>query len=143
MIDPKKIIGLSRELREVKLERLRMKILNNGWQDESPTDFKLIKTLDGNFVVANGGNHRAYLSNELGIKEVKARVWVHIELNKLSEAELNLYELYKTEISGFYKQFKIYKIRGDEEKQFEFLRKAGKLEEKLKAFLLKIYNESL
>ncbi|MNW65968.1 hypothetical protein D3C74_443950 [compost metagenome] len=74
---------------------------------------------------------------------MKARVWVHIELNKLSEAELNLYELYKTEISGFYKQFKIYKIRGDEEKQFEFLRKAGKLEEKLKAFLLKIYNESL
>ncbi|KAF6633895.1 hypothetical protein HFE01_06695 [Paenibacillus sp. EKM10P] len=127
----------------MKLERLRMKIINNGWQDESPTDFNLIKTLDGNYVVDGGGNHRAYLSNELEIKEVKARVWSHVELNKLSKEEFDQYKIYKDEISGFYKQFKIYKIRGDEEKQFEFLHKAGKLEEKLKAFLLKIYNGSL
>ncbi|MEK3917209.1 hypothetical protein [Paenibacillus sp. FSL H7-0331] len=84
VVYPTEIVALSRELSPRKLKRLHLSVMENGWQDICPADLSLLKIPDGRYAVDDGGNHRAYISNELGIKEIKASVGTYIELYKLN-----------------------------------------------------------
>ncbi|MCM2534818.1 hypothetical protein NDK43_23855 [Neobacillus pocheonensis] len=75
LIDPKKIISLSRPFEEIytpEIEGLRKQILEQGYKRRNLVC--LYEDLEGNYYVGRNGNHRAILTYELGIPEIPALV---------------------------------------------------------------------
>ncbi|MGM1044770.1 MAG: hypothetical protein ACQEXX_01350 [Bacillota bacterium] len=87
-VDPSLIVALSRELDQDKLDRLRESISSNGWQDIAPSTLNLLLMPDGKYAVDSGGNHRAVVSNELGIKEIRASIGTCIHKSSFYALEL-------------------------------------------------------
>lgn len=135
-IDPSKIVALSRELDDFKLKRLRENVAKNGWQDKSPMDFMLFKTPDGKFAVGGGGNHRAFLSNEMGLNEVKAQVTTVFLKSQFSSEQLVKYEYYNEAISDLHKKIRNEK---DEEKRYELIDEVTDLGIEKSEFLYSVY----
>jgi hypothetical protein len=82
-IDPRRIIALSRQCDEHKLESLRKKVQAYGWNDPNPQTLDIYRLPTGDYVVASGGNHRAVLSNELGLKSIPAAVTVLLPVSEI------------------------------------------------------------
>lgn len=81
-VDPSKIIGLSRSPKEIandaEMASLIEKVKCNGWKDPTPEGLLLLQFPDFTYSVCNGGNHRAYLANQLHLKSIPAYVDVLI-----------------------------------------------------------------
>ncbi|PIC87996.1 hypothetical protein CSV72_02275 [Sporosarcina sp. P20a] len=79
-IDPSKIVALASNysyetvFQDNKMKKLIASVKKNGWINEGLNSFSLVMFPNGNMVVGSGGNHRAVLANELGLKSVKAFV---------------------------------------------------------------------
>ena len=81
-VDPSKIIGLSRSLKEIandaEMASLKKNVKRYGWKDPAPEGLLLIQFPDFTYSVCNGGNHRAYFANQLHLKRIPAHVDVLI-----------------------------------------------------------------
>lgn len=81
-VDPSKIIGLSLDAEVIANDSAMVSLKNNvrryGWKDPSPQELHLIQFPDFTYSVCNGGNHRAYLANQLQLKRIPALVDVLI-----------------------------------------------------------------
>lgn len=88
-VNPRDIIGLSLNANEIKnddkMKRLRSSVYLKGWTNQSPVDLHLFKLPNGKYTVCSGGNHRAYLSNELKIPQIKAKVSIIIPVKQIPE----------------------------------------------------------
>ena len=97
-VDPSKIIGLSRSPKEIANDAEMASLMENvkryGWKDHAPEGLHLIQFPDFTYSVCNGGNHRAYLANQLNLKCISALVDVLIPETILSvDCVLELKEL--------------------------------------------------
>ncbi|MGE5705056.1 MAG: hypothetical protein ACM32O_21210 [Clostridia bacterium] len=77
-IDPRKIIALDLDYNDIKddykMKELKESVKKNGWTNQNPQTLCLLEFPNGEYVVNGGGNHRAVLSNELGLKGIQATV---------------------------------------------------------------------
>jgi hypothetical protein len=135
-IDPSLIVALSRELNQDKLESLRERVQEHGWRDVSPRDLDLILMPNGKYAVDGGGNHRAFLSNELGIKQIKADIGTFMKKDHLTAEQLAYIEARERERSTIFKEIRREK---DEEKKSELSYKVEDINKELDDFLLEIY----
>lgn len=112
------IIGLSLPVNKIrngeKLKELRQSIKQEGWKDHSPEDLHLYRLPDGNYTVASDGNHRIFLSNQMDITKIKARVSLLIPENYIPE---NM----KAKIVDYEDKEKTYRLEA--EKLYETLQK--------------------
>ncbi|WGU92064.1 hypothetical protein QJQ58_15740 [Paenibacillus dendritiformis] len=103
-VNPKLIVGLSRELDDGRVSSLRKSIESSGWKDIHPSSMHMVKLPTGEYLVCNGGNHRAFLSRELGIQEIKAQVSTFLNVSSLSDIELNKLREFEKEIDDLHNQ---------------------------------------
>lgn len=103
-IDPQLIVVLSRTLKEVRLERLRNSIQKNGWLNFSPNALDLILLADGKYAVGRDGNHRAFMSNELGISTIQATISTYVKKDRFTEEELLFIEKIESMQSELYRR---------------------------------------
>ncbi len=112
------IIGLSLPVNKIrngeKLKELRQSIKQEGWKDHSPEDLHLYRLPDGKYTVASDGNHRIFLSNQMDITKIKARVSLLIPENYIPE---NM----KAKIVDYEDKEKTYRLEA--EKLYESLQK--------------------
>lgn len=133
-IKPIDIIGFSLSEQKIldsgKLEYLKERVQQNGWQPIHVSDFELILFPNQKYSVGNGGNHRAYLSKLLGIESVLAHIEILIPERKISEYTKSKIEQYEEEIKLFSKNAKELK-RLDEptKKQMDELEKNYNLQD--------------
>ncbi|MGG3943362.1 hypothetical protein ABEV54_18205 [Peribacillus psychrosaccharolyticus] len=79
-IYPQRIIGINENydypdiLDDYKMQKLKKSVKEKGWTNEGLMGFDLLKFPNGDMVVNGAGNHRAVLSKELSIVEIKANV---------------------------------------------------------------------
>ncbi|MED5101060.1 hypothetical protein P9858_13120 [Niallia circulans] len=79
-INPERIIAINdvyeypEILNDYKMKKIREKVEIDKWKDEVPQTFCLLELPNGDLLVNGNGNHRAVLTNELGIKSAKAFV---------------------------------------------------------------------
>lgn len=139
-VDPSKIIGLSRSPKEIAIDAemssLKEKVKLNGWNDPAPEGLHLIKFPDFTYSVCNGGNHRAYLANQLHIKLISA--YVDVLIPKTSLSSNALLELKKLNRQCELKAERLRQFQGipyNEEKQ-QLIDELDKLEQQIQ-FLLK------
>jgi hypothetical protein len=89
LIDPTNIIALSRPYEQIcndsNMQYLRESVAKRGWQDPHPQTLHLLRLPEGQYTVSSGGNHRAILSNELGLKEIKSLISVLIPQSFLND----------------------------------------------------------
>ncbi|WP_339820676.1 hypothetical protein MKZ15_06190 [Paenibacillus sp. FSL R7-0216] len=135
-VDPTEIIGLSRKLEENDLIYLRNKIINMGWKDINPRGISLVLRPEGGYVVGSGGNHRAIISNELGIKEITAEVIAYIDKSKMTDEEKEHIRLEEEKISELNRSIRQYK--GDE-KRYRLIEEIAALEFALEEYKKGIY----
>lgn len=92
-INPQRIIALSRPYKEIyddhDMRQLNARIQNEGWRDKDPEGIDVYRTPNGAFFINNGGNHRAILSNELGIKCIQAQVTVLVPYKDIAAGVLD------------------------------------------------------
>lgn len=136
IINPASILSLSRELDQARLEALRKSIRENGWLDLSPNSIGLIMMPDGRYAVSSGGNHRAFVSNEFGIKEIKARVTAYLSKSLVNELDKIIIKEEKKEID---KLFKTYRLEFDKEIKSEIYQKISDKEKKLNDYMVGIF----
>lgn len=103
-VNPNSIVGLSRELDEGRVSSLRKTIESSGWKDIHPNSIHLVKLSTDEYLVCNGGNHRAFLSRELGVPEIKAQVSTFLNVSSLSDLQLNKLIEFEKEIDALYKK---------------------------------------
>jgi hypothetical protein len=136
LVNPAMIIGLSRELDDYKLERLRNMIQEKGWIDVEPRTINLIKLPTGKYIVSNEGNHRSFLSKELLIPQIKAQVSLLILkkdlTQKLSDEFLSLEQ-------RIYDADEKYQLEDDEIKSKILLNNINELSIKRTGLALSIY----
>lgn len=137
-VDPQKIIALSRVLDQSKLNRLRQLVMENGWQHLHPGTISLIKFPDDSYVVYAGGNHRAVLSNELGIKEIKAQVTAIVDKSLLTETQLNNILNYEVKIEELHEDIRKEKNTGRKLKKID---KLDSLEREKANYMYQIYQQ--
>lgn len=56
------------------MQLLKEKVEKYGWNDPFPQSLHLVKLPSDEYAVESGGNHRAILSNELGLTEIRASI---------------------------------------------------------------------
>ncbi|MFF2834273.1 hypothetical protein ACFVSK_21115, partial [Cellulosimicrobium cellulans] len=93
---------------------LRNSIQKNGWQDFSPYGLDLILLADGKNAVGRDGNHRAFISNELGINSIQATISTFVNKEKFTEEELLFIEKIESMQSELYRH--IIKEKDNKEK---------------------------
>lgn len=139
-VNPLMVVSLSRELDQDKLDRIRDKIINNGWIDVSPGELRLLLMPNGSYVVDGGGNHRVYICNELGIENIKAKVGTYMNKDFLSHDELEKHESYEIELTALHKKIsreKNEEVKSEyEDQRYEFIKNHD-------AWLQKIYNKMM
>jgi hypothetical protein len=83
------IIGLSLPVSKIrngeKLKELRQSIKQKGWKNDCPEELHLYRLPDGKYTVASAGNHRIFLSNQMDMSKIKARVTLLIPENYIPE----------------------------------------------------------
>jgi hypothetical protein len=157
-VNPSDIIGLSLHVRDIKNDEsmvlLRESVASKGWLDVSPYTLHLCRLPNGKCSVCSGGNHRAYLSNELKIAEIKALVSIVIPIKMFTEgikAKLEYIRLKEHEndfeakkINDWLNKQGIYRVTYEkEEKLFNYYcEQSENLEEKRKEVLLKLAEEN-
>lgn len=95
-IDPSRIIALSLPYEDIvtdhKMNNLRNSVDQYGWENRNPRSISLMRLPNGDYIVDGGGNHRAVVTNEKGIKQIQASVTVimpgdQIDPQTISNAE--------------------------------------------------------
>lgn len=138
-INPASIVSLSRELDQTRLEGLRRSIRENGWLDLSPSTIDLIMLPDGRYIVSSGGNHRAVVSNEFDIKEIKAKVTAYLPKSLLNEANEIFIEEEKKVKDDLYK---IYRLETDWEIRSKIYQEISNIDQKLNDYLVGIFQRA-
>lgn len=119
-VSPEDIIGLSLPVSKVKngekFRELRHSVKLKGWKDECPSELHLYRLPNGKYTVASDGNHRTFISNQMDIPKIKARVTLLIPQNYIPE---NM----KAKIEEYEKKEQTYRLEA--EKLHETLQNIG------------------
>ena len=103
-VKPQDIYALSLPLKTVrcdkKSQRLKASVIANGWNDQYPSDLHLCRLPNGLFVVASGGNHRAYLANQLKIPLIQAYVSILLPNKFVSKGTIESVENYSNKLNN-------------------------------------------
>lgn len=139
-IDPRKIVALSRELDRNKLNALREKIRQNGWQDIMPSTLSLLLMPNGTYAVDSGGNHRAVASNEFGIKTIQADVGTYMIKSLLTNEELSTIEEKERMRTNIFRQ---HKKERNEERRFNLFHESQIISESIDEIKLGAYYRAI
>lgn len=139
-IDPTKIVALSREPDRNRLNSLREKIRQNGWQDIMPRTLSLLLMPNGTYAVDSGGNHRAVTSNEFGIKSIQADVGTYMNISLLTNEELSNIEEKERMSTNILRQ---YKQEKNEERRFNLIHEAQIISESIDEIKLGAYYRAI
>ncbi|WP_060678764.1 hypothetical protein [Virgibacillus halodenitrificans] len=90
-VDTADIIGLSLRPKDIKddedMRYLKKSVKERGWENTHRMTLHLVRLPNGKFTVGSGGNHRTYLSREIGFERLKALVSVLIPTKYLMDED--------------------------------------------------------
>lgn len=106
-VDTADIIGLSLPPSSIKddedMRYLKESVNEKGWKNIHYRTLHLIRLPNGKFTVGSGGNHRTYLSKEIGLERLIAFVSVLVPIKYLIEEDQANMEYFTMKHSEYYK----------------------------------------
>lgn len=105
-VDTADIIGLSLRPSSIKddedMRYLRESVKEKGWKNIHYRTLHLVRLPNGKFTVGSGGNHRTYLSKEIGLERLIAFVSVLVPTKYLTEEDHADIEYFTLKYNEYY-----------------------------------------